>query len=291
MSVCRRLIIACACSSLLTIGLTGCKSTGNTGPIYKLHVSAEQPPAAPVAVSITDARPSDERKYRPGAIQPAEYRNGIETLVLENFEPFVTDLLNQTLTQRLAALPKPPVWADVEVTRFRAVIDRREILAAEYEQELLDEQVGSAVDIGVGIGAGAGPGGIAGGLMAAAAASNSLRKLEADRSAWDHALSGVTCEIELRVQLHWDGDRHKTLNLTARSHSMPPDDGRLVDLRSDMKWNIGPTVEKAIDQIGIDLQLKASTIADQLGPTLEHLPPTRGPKAQDSSGPQFESLP
>lgn len=253
-----RLVCARRYHWVVLIVVAGCRSAGNAGPIYKLQPPEERALAAPVAVSITDKRPAKERGYRPGAVQPADYQNGIETLTFENFEPQITDLLKQSFAQQLAALPTPPVWADVEVTRFRALIDRREILAAEYERQLHADQVGSAVDIGVGIGNGAG--GIAGGLMAAAAASNSLRELEEQRSSWDHAMSGVTCEIEMHVELHWQNGQREAFDLQAKSHSMPPDDLRSVNLADGMKWNIAPTVEKAISQIGGKLQSQASIL-------------------------------
>lgn len=277
--------------------VAGCKTAGNPGPIYKLQPPEERALAAPVAVSITDKRPAKERSYRRGAIEPADYQNGIETLTLENFEPQITDLLKQSFIQQLATLPTPPVWADVEVTRFRALIDRREILAAEYERQLHANQVGSAVDIGVGIGSGGGA--IAGGLMAAAAASNSLRELEEQRSSWDHAMSGVTCEIEMHVELHWPNGQREAFDLQAKSHSMPPDDVRPVNMTDGMKWNIAPTVEKAISQIGEKLHSQAAILlrgaksgnAAEAPRRPESSPRLNQPQRQDSSDEGLEPLP
>jgi hypothetical protein len=246
------------CCWLLLLPLAGCKTAPYTGPVYKLHAPEEQALTTPVAVSVTDARPANERKYQAGAVQPCEYRNGVETLTLENFEPNVTELLKQTFQQRLSILPTPPVWADVEVTRFRAQIDRREVLAAEYEQQLEADRAGSAIDVGFGLASGAGPGGIAGGLMAAANANSALKQLDSDRSSWDHAMAGVNCEIQIRVQLHWNDNHRETFTLDAKSHSYPDDE--LLVMSERMKWNIAPTVEKAIAQLGDDLHIQAAMI-------------------------------
>lgn len=278
--------------------VTGCQTTTDPGPIYKLQAPEDRALAAPVAVSITDKRSAKERSYRRGAVQPADYQNGIETLTLENFEPQISELLKQSFAQQLATLPTPPVWADVEVTRFRALIDRREILAAEYERQLLADQVDSAVDIGIGIGNG-GPGGVAGGLMAAAVASNSLRELEEQRSSWDHAMAGVTCEIEMHVELHWPNGQRKAFDLQAKSHSMPPGNEQFVDLAdgmNGMKWNISPTVEQAITQIGEQLHAQAALLLTGMATAgvRETLPTDDGvdpPQAAGSSGERNEPTP
>lgn len=288
MSDCCRCVATRGYWWLVLLLLTGCQTAANPGPIYKLQAPQERALAAPVAVSITDKRPAKERSYRRGAIEPADYQNGIETLTLDNFEPQITDLLKQSFAEQLATLPTPPVWADVEITRFRALIDRREILAAEYERHLMAGQVGSAVDIGIGIGNG-GPGGVAGGLMAAAVASNSLRELEEQRSSWDHALAGVTCEIEMHVELHWPNGQRDAFELQAKSHSMPPLNERFVDLADGMKWNISPTVEKAISQIGDKLHTQAAQLfhGTAPGPAMEPLPPPRAATQAPVVG-QFE---
>lgn len=239
---------------IVLLVLAGCTTTANQGPIYKLPSLELQAPAAPVAVSVTDKRPANARSYRRGGVQPAEYQTGIEVLTLENFEPEVTEMLKQSFAQCLSTLAQPPVWADVEITRFQVSIDRREILAAAYEEELLHGTGAPGVGVGVGMGAGGGgPGNIVGavgaGLMAAAVTSQKLQEVERNRSSWDHAMEGVTCEIEVHVQLHWEGGRREEFDLQARSHSIPPTEERFTDLMKGEKWNIAPTVEQGVIQI------------------------------------------
>lgn len=257
-SCCRAVLLHSCWIAAICFG--GCATASKEGPIYKLRLPEAQAPAAAVAVSVTDNRPEKERSYRRGAIQPAEYQDGIETLTLENFEPHVTELLKQSFSQRLSALSVPPVWADVEIRRFRTLIDRREILAAEYERQLMNDCVAGG---GVGIGVGFGDPGMGGaitavgnGLMAAAVTSQKLRVIEEHRSSWNHAMEGVVCELDLHVQLHWQDGRRESLEIKAKSHSLPPDEKHFSELIKGMKWNIAETVEQAViqatDQIGRD---------------------------------------
>ncbi len=255
------------CCWIAWLAFAGCQTASKQGPIYKLQAPELQAPIAPVAVSITDKRPAQERNYRRGGVQPAEYQDGIETLTLENFEPQVTEMLKEMFAQRLSTLSLPPVWADVEVTRFRALIDRREILAVEYERQLMQEGMTPAVGVGVGFGGGHGHGGggsvvgaVGSGLIAMAVTSQRLKEIEEQRSSWDHAFEGVTCEIELHVELHWQDGRREVFDLQAKSHSLPPTDQRFSDLMNGMKWNIPATVEQAVIQISDKLQQQGASL-------------------------------
>lgn len=246
----------------LCLALTGCKTTVNKGPIYKLQVPQEHALAAPVAVSITDSRPATERAYQPGSIIPVEYQQGIETLTLENFEPQLAELLKQAFAERLSQLQPTPSWADVQITRFKVIVDRREILAAEYERNLLAEEVVPAVGVGVGIGSGRGGmggvvGGVGAGLLAAAVATSKQREVANHRASWNHAIPGVTCEIDLHVELHWPDQHRETFDLQAQAHSHSANIGTFTDLLNEVKWSIAPTVDKALLQLATQLQTQS----------------------------------
>lgn len=245
---------------LLLLAFAGCKTTADKGPIYKLHAMEERALATPVAVSITDKRPVKERQYMPGAVTPVDYQQGIETLTLDNFEPQLADLLKQAFAQKLSTLSPAPTWADVEVTRFRVMVDRREILAEAYDQQLAAEEIAPVVGLGAGMVEGSVGGivsGVGGGLVAAAMAANKRKEVESHRTAWSHAEPSVTCEIEVHVQLHWPNDRREVFDLQAQSHSMAPGFGAFEDVLNELKWNIIPTVEQTIVQISDRLHLRA----------------------------------
>lgn len=273
----------CACGVALLI-LAGCKTTPDLGPVYKLQMPELPAPVAPVAVTVTDKRPANEQAYHRGAVQPANYQDGIEKLALTNFDPQVTDIIRQILTQRLSTLSDPPVWADVEIRRFRAWIDRREILAAEYKQQIINDS--PAVGFGVGPGSGGAAnlaGGLATGIMAAAATAQKLRAVEEDESAWDHALSGITCEVQLHVELHWKNGKQTAFDIEAKSHAMSNDDAHFADLTDHTKWDISPTVEQAVlqatDRLIIDVKSKLPAATTR----------QTAPQADPSTGPSLPS--
>lgn len=255
--------VACRWGLLTIVALLGgCQATVNKGPIYKLPVPEEHALAAPVAVSITDSRPPAERQYQPGSIIPVEYQQGLETLTLDNFEPQLADLLKQAFAGRLSQLTPAPSWADVQVTRFRVIVDRREILAAEYERNLLADEVVPAVGVGVGLGSGRGGmgsvvGGVGAGLLAAAVATSKQHEVANHRASWNHAVPGVTCEIDLHVELHWPDQHRETFDLQAHAHSQSANIGTFTDLLNDVKWSIAPTVDKALLQLSNQLQTRA----------------------------------
>ncbi|MES2792801.1 MAG: hypothetical protein V4719_24520 [Planctomycetota bacterium] len=262
-----------------TIVLTGCKTTSNTGPVYKLKAPEEQALAAPVAVSITDKRPTNERQYRAGAVTPADYQQGVETLTLDNFEPQLTDLLKQAIAQRISTLSPVPTWADIEVTKFRVSVDRREILATAYDEQLMAEEIAPVVGLGAGMvdgSVGGIVGGVGSGLMVAAMAANKRKELENHRASWNHAEPGVICEIEMHVQMHWSEDRREVFDLQAQSHSMPLGAGTFGDAMNELKWNIPPTVEQAIVLIADRLQAR-STASLRNSPALRERPANRPP--------------
>ncbi len=245
---------------LLLLALAGCKTTADQGPLYKLQAVDERAVAAPVAVSVTDKRPPKERKYLPGAITPVDYQQGVETLTLDNFDPQLAELLKQAFAQRLATLSPVPTWADVEITRFRVVVDRRDILAEAYVQQLSAEKSGSVVtfeDDTTEVTAGSIVGGITSALVAAVIAGNKLGEVENHRASWNHAEPSVTCEIALHVQLHWADDYREEFDLEAQSHSTSSAYGSVEDVLSELKWNVSPTVEQAITQVGDRLLARA----------------------------------
>ena len=247
------------CWLLLPV-LAGCKTTADDGPVYKLHAQEERALAAPVAVSVTDKRPAKERKYLPGAVTPVDYQQGVETLTLNNFEPQLADLLKQAFAQRLSTLTPAPSWADVEVTHFRVVVDRREILAAAYDEQLAAEELAPVVGLGAGMVEGSVTGivgGVGAGLVTAAMAANKRKEVENHRTSWNHAVPSVTCEITLHVALHWPGDRQEVFDLQAESHSMAPGIGAIEDVLNELKWSVSPTVEQAVRQISDRLLLRA----------------------------------
>ena len=282
---------------LLTVA-AGCQTAANPGPVYKLQTPPERALKVPVAVSITDQRPSTERHYRSGAIIPAEYQQGIETLTLENFEPQLAELLKQSFAEKLSTLSPPPSWADVEVTRFRVVVDRREILAAEYDQQLAAEQIAPVVGLGAGMvdgSVGGIVGGFGAGLVTAAVAANKRQEVENQRTSWNHAEPSVTCEIALHVQLHWPDGRREVLDLQAQSHSRAPDSGAFEDVLNELKWSISPTVEQAMLQVSDRLQSRAAASLRN-GPAVPTVQrnrlPARSPPLSDSPaevGPELEN--
>ncbi len=259
---------------LLIIVVVGCKTAANLGPVYKLQPMEERALAAPVAVSITDKRPEKERQYQAGAVTPVDYQQGIETLTLDNFEPQLAGLLKQSFAQRLSTLSPAPSWADVEVTRFRVLVDRREILAAEYDQQLAAEEIAPVVGLGAGMVDGSVSGivgGVGAGLVTAAVAANKRKEVENHRSGWNHAEPSVTCEIELHVQLHWPDGRREVCDLQARSHSTAPGFGAFEAVLNELKWSISPTVEQAIRQITDRLQARAEACLSN-SPALQAVP-------------------
>lgn len=277
------------CWLLLTV-LTGCQTTATKGPIYKLPAMEERALTVPVAVSITDKRPAKERDYLPGAITPVDYQQGIETLTLDNFEPQLADLLKQAFAQRLSTLSPAPTWADVEVTRFRVLIDRREILAEAYDQQLEAEELAPVVGLGAGMvdgSVGGIVGGVGAGLVTAAVAANKRKEVASHRTAWGHAEPGVTCEITLHVQLHWPHDRREVFDLQAQTHSMAPSYGEFNDVLNELKWNISPTVQQAIIQISTQLQARAE-LALRQSPAVSSAPAKRLPAGDSPTGPSNE---
>ncbi len=240
--------------------LAGCKTAADNGPLYKLQALEERALATPVAVSVTDKRPPNERKYVAGAVVPVDYQQGIEMLTLDNFDPQLTDLLKQSFAQRLSTLTPAPTWADVEITSFRVVVDRREILAAEYDQQLATEELAPVAGLGAGMVEGSVAGmvsGVGAGLMTAAVAANKRKEVENHRTSWNHAIPSVTCEITVHVALHWPNDRQEVFDLKAESHSMAPGAGAIDDVLNELKWSVSPTVDQTIRQISDRLLLRA----------------------------------
>lgn len=123
--------------TLLVLIIAGChQATQPHGPLYIIKQASYPPGGAPVAVTITDARPADERTFQDGSTDPVDFENAVDLITLENFSPHPQDLLKDCLTHYLADLPSPPSWADVELTHFQCRVNRQEILAAEYRRQL-----------------------------------------------------------------------------------------------------------------------------------------------------------
>jgi hypothetical protein len=114
---------------------TGCQTTPDLGPIYKLREAEIPEPTAPVAVSITDKRPESDRKFHPGSVDLVDFANGFDVLTIENFEPKPIDLLKKSIASRLSQLRVPPTWAEVDLTGFRVVVNRSSIMEAEFERQ------------------------------------------------------------------------------------------------------------------------------------------------------------
>lgn len=126
-------------SSLCILGIlaftSGCQSTPDAGPIYRLRGAEIPEPKAPVAISITDKRPESERKVFLGAVDLTDYGNAVDILTIDNFEPHPIELLKKSLAAQLSTLALAPTWAEVDLTSFRVVVNRTEIMAIEYERQ------------------------------------------------------------------------------------------------------------------------------------------------------------
>lgn len=113
----------------------GCQTTRPIGPIYKLKAAEIPEPSVPVAVSIADKRPEAERAYHPGSVDLADFENAFDVLTIDNFDPQPIELLKKSLASQLAHLSPAPTWAEVDLTSFRVVVNRTEIMRAEYERQ------------------------------------------------------------------------------------------------------------------------------------------------------------
>jgi hypothetical protein len=115
--------------------LPGCQSTPNAGPIYRLRDTEIPEAKTPVAVSIADKRPDSERTVFLGSVDLTDYGNAVDILTIDNFEPHPIELLKKSLAAHLSTLALAPTWAEVDLTSFRVVVNRTEIMAVEYERQ------------------------------------------------------------------------------------------------------------------------------------------------------------